>query len=89
MRRKQYERYEEMEQIDISLKMLLDEFIVQVEKEYKMLHYEIEESFSDKNASAIRAEHSIELAKMCHVEEDRIVRSNRELDEIMLGNKEY
>lgn len=73
--------YNRMEQFDISLQKMLQEFIIQIEKEYKVINNEINETFSSKNSSVIQAEHSIVLAKACGVSEDKIMKSNKDLDD--------
>lgn len=72
--------YDRMQQLDVSLEILLREFIIQVEQEYQLIYHEIEETFSSKNSSAVQAEHSVELAKACGVDDSKIMKSNKDLD---------
>lgn len=73
--------YDRMQQLDISLEILLREFTIQVEQEYQLIYHEIEETFSSKNSSAVQAEHSVALAKACGVDDSKIMKSNKDLDD--------
>ena len=73
--------YQRMQQLDISLEILLREFTIQVEQEYQAIYHEIEETFSVKNSSAVQAEHSVALAKACGVDDSKIIKSNKDLDD--------
>lgn len=73
--------YDRMQQLDVSLEILLREFTIQIEQEYQLIYHEIEETFSSKNSSTIQAEHSIALAKACGVNDSKIMKSNKDLDD--------
>ena len=64
------------------LTRLLAEFIVQVEKEYYELYLEIDATFDENNSRSERANHSIKLAQISGVSEDRIVKSRKDLDDL-------
>lgn len=74
--------YLRLEEYDRQLDVLLAEFVAQVEKEYHELYIEIDETFDESNSRSERAEHSIKLAKISGVSEDRIVKSRKELDDL-------
>lgn len=73
--------YERIQQQDVSLEILLREFTTQVEQEYQLIYHEIEGTFSNKNSSAVQAEHSVALAKVCGVDDSKIIKSNKDLDD--------
>lgn len=73
--------YDRMQQLDVSLEILLREFIIQVEQEYQLIYHEIEETFSSKKSSAVQAEHSVALAKACGVDDLKIMKNNKDLDD--------
>lgn len=74
--------YRRMEEYDRQLQMLFAEFVQQVELEYQQLYLEIKETFHDEKTSAHRAEHSVKLAEISGVSEDRIIRSREQLDDL-------
>ncbi|MFU0783623.1 MAG: hypothetical protein ACFWT2_11155 [Thermoanaerobacterium thermosaccharolyticum] len=57
------------------------EFTIQIEQEYQLIYHEIQETFSSKNSSTIQAEHSIALAKACGVDDSKIMKNNKDLDD--------
>lgn len=73
--------YDRMQQLDASLEILLREFIIRVEQEYQLIYHEIEETFSSSNSSTVQAEHSVALAKACGVDESKIMKDNKDLDD--------
>jgi len=73
--------YNRMQQLDVSLEVLLREFTIQVEQEYQLIYHEIEETFSSKNSTAVQAEHSMALAKACGVDDSKIMKNNKDLDD--------
>ena len=64
------------------LTRLLAEFIVQVEKEYYELYLEIDATFDENNSPSERSNHSVKLAQLSGVLEDRIVKSRKDLDDL-------
>jgi hypothetical protein len=72
--------YERMQALDIYLKQVLEDFIAEVEAEYRVIYKEIEETFSKKNSTAVQASHSVKLAQACGVEETKIIKDLSELD---------
>ena len=74
--------YRRMEEYDRQLQMLFADFVQQVELEYQQLYLEIKETFHDEKTSAYRAEHSVKLAEISGVSEDRIIRSREQLDDL-------
>lgn len=73
--------YERMQQLDVSLEILFREFTIQVEQEYQLINHEIEETFSNRNSSVVQAENSAALAKACGVDDSKIIKSNKDLDD--------
>jgi uncharacterized membrane-anchored protein YhcB (DUF1043 family) len=73
-----------LEEYDQYLWALYAEFVKQVEQEYKQLYFEISETFDEEKTSVHRAEHSIKLAEMSGVPEERIVRDRKQLDDLFL-----
>ena len=71
-----------LELYDMQLAVLLAEFVAEVEKEYKELYVEIDATFDVQNSLSDRAEHSVKLAQVSGVSEDRIVKSRKELDDL-------
>jgi uncharacterized membrane-anchored protein YhcB (DUF1043 family) len=73
-----------LEEYDQHLSALYAEFVKQVEQEYKQLYFEIRETFDEEKTSLYRVEHSIKLAEVSGVPEERIIRDNTQLDELFL-----
>lgn len=71
-----------LEIYDRHLTELLDEFVVNVEKEYQELYSEINATFDVTKNSLEQASHSVRLAEISGVEEDRIIRSRKDLDDL-------
>lgn len=76
------EFYLRLEAYEQHLAGLLAEFIAQVEKEYYELYVEIDATFDENNSQRERANHSVKLAQISGVSEDRIVKSRKELDDL-------
>ena len=76
--------YERMQEYDQYLDLLLTEYAKQVEKEYRELYQEIQETFRDDTSASERAEHSVRLAETAGVKEEKIVRSLDDLDDLFL-----
>lgn len=74
--------YGRLEVYDKYLTELLAEFVAAVEKEYQELYIEIEATFDDTRNSSDRAEHSVKLAQVSGVDESRIVKSRKDLDDL-------
>ena len=73
-----------MQEYDQYLDLLLTEYAKQVEKEYRELYQEIQETFRDDTSASERAEHSVRLAETAGVKEEKIVRSLDDLDDLFL-----
>lgn len=71
-----------LEAYDKQLAGLLAEFVAQIEKEYYELYVEIEATFDENKSRNERAEHSVKLAQISGVSEDRIVKNRKELDDL-------
>lgn len=69
---------------DEYLLALFYEFVKQVELEYKELYMEIHETFSEDTTNAYRAEHSVKMAEVSGVSEDKIIRNRKQLDDLFL-----
>lgn len=76
------EFYLRLEAYEQHLAGLLAEFIAQVEKEYYELYVEIDATFDENSSRRERANHSVKLAQISGVSEDRIVKSRKELDDL-------
>jgi hypothetical protein len=74
--------YKRLSEYDDELSALFAEFVKQVEKEYAELYYEISETFSENNSSIEQANHSIRLAEVCGVDNDKIIRNHSQLDDL-------
>lgn len=74
------EFYERVNSSKKQLDLLVQEFIKQVDEEYKAIVHEIEEAFSKKSSSDKQAIHSVKLAQLYCVDDDKILKSNQELD---------
>ena len=78
------EFYYRMEEYDRYLWALYAEFVKQVEIEYQQLRFEIHETFNEDKSDRYRAEHSVKLAEICGVPEEKIIRNHEQLDELFL-----
>ncbi len=67
---------------DQQLAEVLSEFVGNIEKEYRELYIEINATFDMNNSSKVRAEHSMKLAEISEVDEEKIVRSKKQLDDL-------
>lgn len=76
--------YNRMQELNLSLEAVLREFMYQVENEYKEIERQLMMTTDLSLSSAKRAEHSVELAQVCGVSEDKIIKSNDELDNLFL-----
>lgn len=76
--------YQRMQEYDQYLDLLLAEYVKQVEKEYRELYQEIQETFRDDTFVGERAEHSVRLAEAAGVKKEKIVRSLDDLDDLFL-----
>lgn len=76
------EFYDRLESYNKHLADLLAEFVAQIEKEYCELYVEIDATFNENSSRSERAEHSVKLAQISGVSEDRIVKSRKDLDDL-------
>lgn len=76
--------YERMQVLDSELDKLLSEFSKIVDSEYLLLHTEIEASFNEQLDYIEQAKHSEEVAELCHVADDKIIRTKQDLDDFFL-----
>lgn len=76
------EFYERTKTYDMYLEVLFREFVAQIEKEYQELYVEIEATFNEKSVIQERTEHSIKLAEISGVEEQKIIRNHKQLDDL-------
>lgn len=79
------EYYERMQDMDQELNQLLSEFMNMVNKEYMLVHTELEESFNDNNDAVTQGVHSEKLAEACNVSDDKIIRTREDLDKFFLN----
>lgn len=71
-----------LEVFDERLAYLFAEFVAQVEEEYAQLYAEIDATFDESRLRNERAMHSVSLARVSGVPENKIVNSRKELDEL-------
>lgn len=72
-----------LDRYDKELALILREFIISVEKEYEAIYGEIQKTFDKLKTSSQRAIHSVKLADAMEVEEQRIAKSHKDLDELL------
>ena len=75
------EFYQRIEEYQNQLDKLFEEFVQMVEKEYQELYLEIKETFDENNTVQDRAKHSIKLAEVSGVGDDKIMRNHKQLDD--------
>ena len=73
--------YNRLEQYDHYLDLVLKEFIQEVEEEYRKLYVEIDGTFNESLSATERTEHSIKLAEMSNVDENKIIHNYSELED--------
>ena len=64
------------------------EFVQQVEREYRQLYVEIDKTFDDGKNSVYRAEHSVKLAKLSGVADERIIKNRNQLDDLFCNERD-
>lgn len=69
---------------DQYLDLLFVEFVKQVELEYEELYLEIQETFLEEKSYECRAEHSVKLAEVAGVPQDKIIKDRKQLDDLFL-----
>lgn len=74
--------FDRLEKHDQQLEKLLATFVADIEKEYSELHVEIEATFDSNHSSKVKSEHSVRLAEISGVDDKKIVRSRKELDDL-------
>lgn len=74
--------YSRLNAYDQQLAILFSEFVAQIEKEYRELYAEIDATFDEQKSIEERADHSVKLAQISGVSDDRIVKSISELDDL-------
>lgn len=74
--------YSRLNAYDQQLAVLFSEFVAQIEREYQELYIEIDATFDEYKSIEERAEHSVKLAQISGVTDDRIVKSISELDDL-------
>ena len=80
-----YEFYQRVNEYQNQLDKQFEEFVQMIEKEYKELYIEIKETFDENNTVQQRAEHSIKLAKISGVEDNKIIKNHKQLDDFFLS----
>ena len=76
--------YSRLERYDAYLDTLYIEFVKQVEIEYAELYLEIDGTFNPDYTVEIQAQHSIRLAEVCGVDDDKIIRNHSQLDDMFM-----
>ena len=74
--------YVRISEYDDNLEVLFIEFTHQIEEEYAELFREIGYSFDNSLSTTEQANHSVRVAEICGVDEDRIIRSYDQLDDL-------
>ena len=62
------------------------EFVQQIELEYRQIYIEINETFTDGRTSAHRTEHSAKLAESAGVDDEKIIRTQKQLESFVFVN---
>lgn len=75
------EYYYRMQRVDETLNEALIKFIKYVEAQSQAISYEVEQMSNNKISNSEQANHSINLARMCNVNEDKIVHDLDELND--------
>jgi hypothetical protein len=78
------EYYARIQYVDEQLIQLLNEYAEMVNREYMLIHGEIEASFNDDYRAIEQSEHSVVLAELCNVNHKKIIRSREDLDKFFL-----
>ena len=79
------EFYERTREYDGTLEKMYLMFIRELEKEYELLHKNIEMTFCDDKSNSDMIKGSVMLATSLNVEEGKIIHNKEELDEYFLG----
>ncbi|MEO3134955.1 hypothetical protein ABHC40_12180 [Turicibacter sanguinis] len=79
------EYYERMQKVDEELNVLLTQFAEMINREYLLIHGELEAAFNNELNSHQQGIHSEKLAEYCNVSENKIIRSRKELDNFFLN----
>lgn len=77
------EFYGRLEQHEQCLDLMLKEFIAEVEEEYRQLNVEIEGTFDETLSSKENVQHSIKMADMSNVDENKIIRNYADLEKYL------
>lgn len=83
-KKKIQEFYIRIAEYDEYLWILFCEFVKQIEAEYKELYNEINETFDENATNEHRTVHSVKLAEVSGVTEDKIIRNRKQLDDLFL-----
>lgn len=78
------EFHQRMQDYDRQLDQMLADYVRQIEEEYRELYQEIEETFRENSSTEERAAHSVRLAEVAGVKEEKIVRNQKDLDDMFL-----
>ena len=76
------EFYSRLEAYDQELTNLLADYMKQIEEEYRELYVELKETFDCDNMRSERATHSVRLAQLSGVPENKIIKSRKDLDDL-------
>lgn len=79
------EYYERMRIIDEEISILLAQFEDMINKEYIIIHGELELAFNSNLNSFDQAKYSERLAESCKVSNDKIIRNKNDLDDFFLN----
>ncbi|MGL4848033.1 MAG: hypothetical protein ACRC28_03765 [Clostridium sp.] len=77
--------YLRMERVDEELSILLKQFIEMVDREYLLIHNELNQITNPKLSATEQAIHSQKLAEYCNVPEEKIIRTDKDLDDFFLN----
>ena len=75
------EYYYRIQRVDETINEALIKFIKYVEVQSQAISYEVEQMSNNKISNSEQANHSINLARMCNVNEDKIVHDLDELND--------
>lgn len=71
-------------EFDEKISVLFNEFVTNINKEYLLLHKELELSFAEKLSFQEQAYHSERVAGLCGVKENKIIRTEKDLEDFFI-----
>lgn len=75
------EFYQRVEDYQNQVDIIFEDFVKEVEEEYRTLYIEIDKTFDQNSSIHERANHSIKLAEISGVNNNKIIRNHKQLDD--------